>query len=160
MTSLVVFKNNQGRLEGFGDKGRRAFIKFKKVVGELECGETMNFSFKLPRSPNHHKFIFAKLAALFDRQERFDDLDRLLDFLKVGSGFVDLFPGRDGVLVAVPQSINWTNLDEAGFLEFTRQMNDFLWTDYAQAALWPALDDNQRYACVDGWHREFERGCP
>ncbi len=155
MTNLVIFKNELGRLEGFGDKGRRAFIKFKKVVGALECGETLSFSFKLPRSPRHHRFTFAKLAALFDRQERFDDFDRLLDFLKVGAGFVDLFPGRDGVLVAVPQSINWTNLDEAGFVEFTRQMNDFLWTEYGQTALWPHLDEQQRYDCVDSWHAEF-----
>lgn len=157
MPELVIFKDDTGRMAGFGEKGRRAFTKFRKIIAELEVGETMQFSWRMPRSPAHHKFTFAKLTGLFERQERFDDFERLLDFLKVGAGHVDLFPGRDGVFVAVPKSINWVNLDEQGFIEWHRAVNDFLWTDYAQAALWPHLDDHQRYACVDSWHREFER---
>ena len=41
-----------------------------------------------------------KLAGLFHRQEVFGDQGRLLDWLKVGAGHVDLVPGRDGVMVA------------------------------------------------------------
>ena len=154
MSALIVFKNECGKLEGWGEKGRRAWQKFTKIVSELEVGETLAFEYKLPRSPQHHKFFFAKRASLFERQETFDDIERMTEWLKVGSGFCDLLPGRDGVLCAIPKSIAWHNLDEQGFIEFTRALNDFLWTEHAQAVLWPHLDENQRYACVDSWHRE------
>jgi len=157
MPDLVVFRNEVGKLEGLGDKDRRAFAKFTKIVSELDFGETLHFSWRMPRSPAHHRFFFAKLADLFARQERFDDQDRLLDWLKVGSGFADLLPGHDGVPCAIPKSIAWHNLDEQGFIEFTFAMNAFLWQPYAQEVLWPHLDDNQRYACIDSWHRGFNR---
>lgn len=154
MSDLVIFKNEQGKLEGFGEIGRRAWQKFRKVLAGMEPGETMGFSYKLPRSPQHHRFVFARLAALLERQSTFEDLEHLLVFLKVGAGFVDFMPGMDGQLVAVPKSIAWTSLDEQEFIEAKRRIWDFLWTDAAQRALWPNLDANQRYSMVDQWVRE------
>lgn len=157
VSSLVVYRDETGKLAGFGERGRRAWLKFQKRVRELEVGETLNFSYQLPRSPQHHAFFFLKLAALFERQERFQDQDRLLDWLKVGAGHVDLLPGRDGLMVAIPRSIAWHKLEEQEFIEFCRALNDFLWTPYAQAALWPHLNDEQRYQCIENWHYEFDR---
>lgn len=154
MPELVIYKDETGRLTGMGEKGRRAWSKFRKIIEELEIGETLQFSWRMPRSPQHHRFFFAKRASLFERQEAFDDIDRMTEWLKVGSGFCDLLPGRDGVLCAIPKSIAWHNLDEQGFIEFTRALNDFLWTEHAQAVLWPHLDEHQRYECVESWHRE------
>lgn len=154
MTDLVIFKNQEGKLEGFGDKSRRAYKKFKRVVDELQPGETMAFSYRLPRSPQHHKFFFARMAALAARQESFEDLEHLLVFAKVGAGFVEFMPGPDGRLVAVPKSIAWTSLDESEFAEVNRRIWDFLWTDAAQIALWPHLGRDQRYAMIDQWVRE------
>lgn len=154
MPDLVIFKDDTGQLAGMGEKGRRAWNKFRKIIAELEIGETLQFSWRMPRSPQHHRFFFAKRASLFERQETFDDIDRMLDWIKVGAGFCDLFPGHDGVPCAIPKSIAWHNLDEQGFIEFTRAMNDFLWKPYAQAVLWPNLDENQRYACIDSWYRD------
>lgn len=157
MTDIVIFKNDEGRLSGLGEKGRRAYEKFKKVIAELEVGETVGFSYKLPRSPNHHKFVFARFQALLERQETFDDLEHLITFLKVGAGFVEFMPGPGGQLVAIPKSIAWANLEEQEFIETKRAIWDFLWTSVAQAALWPHLDNHQRYAMVDGWVREVDR---
>lgn len=154
MPDLVIFKDETGQLAGMGEKGRRAWNKFRKIIAELEIGETLQFSWRMPRSPQHHRFFFAKRASLFERQETFDDIDRMLDWIKVGAGFCDLLPGHDGVPCAIPKSIAWHNLDEQGFIEFTRAMNDFLWKPYAQAVLWPNLDENQRYACIDSWYRD------
>lgn len=153
MPDLIICKDNTGQLEGFGEKGRRAWLKFRKTVAELEPGETMEFSYRLPRSPQHHKFFFARLQVLFERQEAFEDVERLLTFLKVGAGLVDFMPSPRG-LVAVPQSIAWVNLDEQQFVEATRAIRDFLWTDVAQAALWPHLSEQRRYQMVEQWHRE------
>lgn len=157
MSQLVIFKNESGKLEGFGEKGRRAWLKFLKVVEGMTPGETLGFTYKLPRSPQHHRFFFLKLADLFHRQEVFGDQGRLLDWLKVGAGHVDLLPGQDGTPVAIPKSISWEALEEQEFIEFARAMNDFLWTPYAQAVLWPALSEDKRYACIDNWHRSFDR---
>ena len=151
MSELVIFKGADGKLEGWGEKGRRAFQKFRKIIAELEVGETVQFSYRLPRSPRHHRFFFARLAELFDCQERFASVEHLLEWLKVGAGHVDFLPGQDGVPCAIPRSIAWHNLDEQGFIEFTRAMNDFLWTPHAQAVLWPHLDERQRWAMVDQW---------
>lgn len=154
MTSLVIFKDDDGRLNGFGDRGRRAWAKFRKIIEGLEVGETMGFSYQLPRSPQHHRFFFARMQALLDRQEAFSDLDHLLIFLKVGAGFVEFMPGPGGQLVAIPKSIAWERLEEQDFIEVKRQVWDFLWTDVAQQALWPELSAMQRYVMVDQWVRE------
>jgi hypothetical protein len=157
MSELVIYKDETGRLAGFGERGRRAWDKFRKIVGELEIGETMGFSYHLPRSPQHHKFVFARFQALLERQETFEDLEHLIIFLKVGASFVEFIPGPGGQLVAIPQSIAWDRLDEQAFIEVKRKIWDFIWTPVCQAALWPNLDDHQRYAMVDGWVREVER---
>lgn len=156
MPELIIFKDESGKLSGMGEKGRRAYLKFRKIIEEMTVGETMKFSWRMPRSPDHHRYMFAKITGLFERQESFADFDRFMDFLKVGAGHIDLFPGMDGALVAVPKSINWEKLDEQGFIEMTRSMNDFLWTPQAQQCLWPHLTTERRYQCIDGWHRDFE----
>lgn len=151
MPELIVYRDEQGKLQGHGAKGRRAWDKFRRVVSGLEPGETMGFSYRLPRSPQHHRFFFARLAELFERQERFDDEDRLLEWLKVGAGFVDLMPGRDGVLVAIPRSIAWVALDEQGFIEVHRAIRDFLMTPHAQGFLWPHLAPHARMQMLEGF---------
>ena len=32
MSDLVIIKGQDGKLEGFGEKGRRAWAKFKKII--------------------------------------------------------------------------------------------------------------------------------
>ena len=36
MPELIICKDSTGQLEGFGEKGRRAWLKFRKVAAELE----------------------------------------------------------------------------------------------------------------------------
>ena len=156
MSDLIITKGQDGKLEGFGEKGRRAYAKFRNLVSEMEVGETLGFSFRMPRSPQHHKYTFAKLAGLFERQELFEDFDRLLEWLKVGAGHCDLLPGPGGALVAIPKSINWEKLDEQGFVEFHHALTDFLWTQPAQAALWPHSKAQQGYDNISNWHRDFQ----
>lgn len=151
MPELIVYRDEQGKLQGHGAKGRRAWDKFRRVVSGLEPGETMGFSYRLPRSPQHHRFFFARLAELFDRQERFEEREHLLDWLKVGAGFVDLLPGRDGVPVAIPRSIAWSNLDEQEFIEVHRAIRDFLMTPHAQGFLWPHLAPHARMQMLEGF---------
>lgn len=156
MSELVVMRGEDGKLVGFGEKGRRAWLKFRKIVAELEIGETMWFSYRLPRSPRHHRFFFAKLNGLFERQDHFQDFHPMLEWLKVGAGHVDMLPGRDGIPVAIPQSIAWHKLEEQQFIEFHRAMNDFLNEEYAMATLWPNQTDRQRHTNLWNWHQEYQ----
>lgn len=153
MPTLVVYKGDDGKLDGWGDKGRRAYAKFRKIVAELAPGETLDFSYRLPRSPQHHRYFFAQLGKLHDMQERFDTETGLLEWLKVGAGHCEFVPARDGQIAALPKSISWEKLEEQDFIEFHRAVRDFLWTPHAQEFLWPHLTPAQRYAMLDHWER-------
>lgn len=160
MADFVIVRKEDGELDGLGEKGRRAWAKFCKLMRELEVGETLKFSYHLPRSPRHHRFFFAKMTGLLERQEQFVELNDLLEWLKVGAGHVTFMPGSKGELIAMPESIAWHKLEEQDFIEFHRAVNDFLWSEHAMAYLWPHLSFERAYTCVDHWHRDFERSSP
>jgi len=160
MADVIIFKDESGRMAGLGEKGRRAWEKFCKRLAELEVGETMKFSYALPRSGVHHRYFFAKITGLLERQEQFDTVDALLEWLKVGAGHVDFMPGARGELIAMPKTIAWHRLEEQDFIEFHREVNDFLWTPHAMAYLWPHLSHEHQYQCIEHWHLDFERTSP
>lgn len=153
MPEIVVMRGNDGKLCGLGEKHHASLVKFKRMLHAAAPGETFAFSYKVPRSPQHHRWFFARVNELLGMQETFTDMEHLMVFLKVGAGFVEFMPGTDGQLVAVPKSIAWHTLDEREFTEVRMAMQNFLWTQQAQAALWPHLNPDQRYAMVDAWIR-------
>lgn len=156
MTAIVITKNSQGKLEGIDEKGQRAYAKWRKLVTDLEPGQTLTFTYRFPRSPAHHKFFFRKLQLLLDQTETFDDLDNLRHWLTVGAGYCDFIPGLDGKPNAIPKKLDFDSMDEAEFSELHRQVDTFLWTSRAQATLWPHLDEFARYQCVEEFLRGFE----
>lgn len=156
MPDCVIVRNPDGKLAGLGEKNAKRYSKWRRMVEELDVGETLVFSWKLPRSRRHHGFFFSKLGELFDRQERFPDEDRLLDWLLVGAGHCDLVPGFGGQLVALPRTINWSECDEQTFTEAARGIEEFMWESYAQEFLWPHLAPAARHENVVGWHAQAE----
>lgn len=156
MSKVVIIKNDQGRLEGIDLQGQRAYQKWRRLVTELPVGQTLSFAYRMPRSPAHHRLFFAKLNSLLARTEAFTKLDDLRRWLTLGAGYADLIPGLDGQPNAIPQSLDFESMDEADFGELHRQVDGFLWSARAQATLWPHLDDEARYRCVESFLREFE----
>jgi len=154
---VVLYRAPDGKLAGMDDKGQRQLAKFKRAVQALPVGETLQFDYRLPRSPKHHRFFFAKLRDLFDRQEAFETVEDLRMWLLVGAGYCHFLPGTDGRMVAVPQSMDWVALEEADFLEVHRRVDAFVWEPHARRALWPRLGDERSYVAVDSWRREFDR---
>ena len=152
---VVILKDNTGKLRGMDEVADRAYRKFKKMVAELEIGQTIGFSWRMPRSPKHHALFFAKLQSLLSRTETFTDMAKLRTWLVMGAGFVDFVPGMDGKPNAIPQSMDFESMDEAEFSELHRQVDNFLWTHRAQETLWPALDDFARYQCMESLMKEF-----
>lgn len=156
MTTITITKGPDGKLQGLDDKGQRAYAKFKRMVADLDYGQTITFAYRFPRSPKHHKLLFAKLQSLLQRTESFDDLGHLRHWVVMGAGFCDFVPGTDGKPNAIPKSMDFDNMDEADFSELHRSMDSFLWTSRAQETLWPALDEEARYACMQSFMEAFE----
>lgn len=157
MTKLVLTKDQQGKLCGKDPAAQRAYAKFRRAIMELAPGDTLGFSFWLPRCPEHHRFFFLKLNRLVDCTEAFDDATKLRHWLLMGAGHCDFVPGLDGKPNAIPKSMDFEAMDEAGFCELQRDIDAFLWTGHAQAVLWPALDVHQRWACMESFMGGFER---
>ncbi len=156
MSKVVIIKNDQGRLEGIDPQGQRAYLKWRRLVTDLPVGQTLSFSYRMPRSPAHHRLFFAKLNSLLSRTEAFTDLDKLRYWIVMGAGYFDLVPGFDGKPNAIPRSLDFESMDEAEFSELHRQVDGFLWGTRAQETLWPHLDEEVRYRCVESFMREFE----
>lgn len=157
MSQVVIIKNDQGRLQGLDDKHQRAYAKWRRLVEDLEIGQTLTFSYRMARSPGHHRLFFAKLQSLLARTEAFTELDNLRKWLTVGAGYAEFIPGKDGVPNAIPQSLDFDAMDEAEFSELHRSVDNFLWTSRAQETLWPHLGDEGRYRCVESFMREFDQ---
>ena len=153
MPEIVVMRDNTGRLVGLGERDNAALVNFRRMLQDAVPGETFVFSYEAPRSPVHHRWLFWRVDVLLGMQEVFIAKKNLMDFLKVGAGLVDFKPGTDGQLVAVPRSIAWHTIDEREFTEARMAIEDFMWTDQAQATLWPHLTPAQRSEMVDAWSR-------
>lgn len=155
MSKVTVFKDECGKLRGFGDRGGRAFARFTKKVNELEVGETLEFEWRQPRSQRFHRMFFGMLGNLFDCQEQFADLEQLRAWLTVGAGECDFVPGPSGRMVALPKSINWARMDDNEFRELVGAVWAFLRTERAQNFLWPHLTPDVTDGMVEtvllGW---------
>jgi hypothetical protein len=156
MPEVVVFKGEDGKLAGHGDKGERAYARFLARCRDMQHGATLAFSWREPRAPGSHRFFFAFLRGLFDRQEVFADADEMRAWLTVGAGYVRFVQGRD-CLVALPQSIAFDKLDEDEFQDLIQRVKQFLWEPHAQGFLWPHLSEQQRFDAVEALRMEFDR---
>jgi hypothetical protein len=145
MTDMVLTRGQDGKLAGLTEKDDRAYGRFIARAKGLAEGDTLAFSYKLPRSPRHHRLFFAQIGNVFESQERFEDDRQLRTWLTVGAGYCDMVPGPDGGLVAIPMSIAWTEMDETEFGELHAAVLRFLWTAYARKFLWAHQSDEQSY---------------
>lgn len=158
MSSVLIVKGNDGRLEGFGERGARAYGRFLKAVKELEIGELLSFTFKVPRSPKFHKLHFAMLRAVFESQEQFSGEYEFRKWCEVGAGHVKFVPGPQGRMVALPKSIAYDALDDVEFSELHDAVKAFLRTPHALAFLWGHLDESKASESIEAIFAEFERG--
>lgn len=157
MAEVVLYRDEQGKLAGLGEKGARQWSRFRKHVDAMGPGETLEFSWEKPRCPVHHRAFFALLSGLFDRQEQFDTVDKLRAWVTVGAGYCDFVPGPSGRMVALPQSIKFAKLDETEFTELHLAVVAFLRTEHAQRLLWPMATTLQADQCMEDLLSSFEK---
>lgn len=156
MSKVILHIDARGKLAGIDDKNDRAYGRFRKKLETLRPGDTLSFSFALPRSPRMHRYHFGLLGAFFDAQEVFDDQDEMRKWIEVGAGFCSFLPGPDGQLVAVPKSIAWEKLEESDFREHHLKVVAFLRATYCYRYLWPHLSDDARELTAETILMEFE----
>lgn len=125
-----------GLFDGWSRTDKQGWRKIWKRLMELEPGEFAVIEFVIPRSSPYHRRHFAILNAVFDSQERFDDLDRMRDWLSIGAGHVTWVPGARGGIVPLPKSISYAKADQHEFEDYHAKVMAFLRGDHAAVFLW------------------------
>lgn len=158
MTTVTIFKNADGRIQGATDADDRKYKSYCRKVRDLEPGggELITFGWKDSRCPKHHSRFIFKIRNLFQRTEAFGSDDDLRRWLIQASGHVKWEPGPDSTPNALPISIKFDSLEEAEFIELHRAVDFVLWSAEGQAKLWPALSEEQRYMAMKEFMEAFE----
>ena len=141
--------------KGVSETNRKSWYKFWGSMMDLEPGEVVDFQVWFSRSGPFHRFHMAMEQALYTSQDKFSSFDIFRCWLKIGSGWVDMIPGRDGQLVPVPRSVSWAQADEEAFRQYHEQVLEFLRSDHAPSFLWPHLSLVMAHDMMDKTIREF-----
>jgi hypothetical protein len=158
MTTMTITRDDTGKLTGAGEKDKKAYAAFRRKVEALEPGECYQLTVWFPRNQKLHGLHFALLAAVFDNQEQFADLDQLRMWLQVGAGHADFLPGPTGKMVAIPRSISFRAIDDQDFADHHEKVKDFLRSGHAKAFLWPHIKPQEQDAIVDSILAQFDGG--
>ncbi len=155
MPTVTLERGPDGKLEGVSEADRGAWARFRALVDGLMPGASISFSWRVPRSPQHHRMVFALFGKLLEAQEQFADVDQLRAWITVGAGYADFVPGPTGRMVALPRSLAWHKMDEHEFRDFHARAVEFLLSRHATAFLWPHLDPRAQAEAMDAALREF-----
>ena len=157
MPEVLLVKNEEGQIEGFGERGARTWHRFMAAWKALAVGELLSFTYRVPRSRGFHRKHFKMLRTVFEAQEQFDDDEKFRKWCEVGAGHCDILPGPMGRMVAIPRSIAYEALDELEFEDIHRRVKDFLQSPYATRFLWAHLNDQQQVAMIAELLEGFDR---
>jgi len=142
-------------LDGLDDASQKSWRRFWNGLLRLEPGEIASIETRIPRSMGFHKRHMVIEQAVFRAQDRIASFEQFRTWLKVGAGFVDWLPGRDGQIVPVPKSISFADCDEATMRAFHDDAIAFLRTEQAARFLWPHLTAQQGGEMVETIMLEF-----
>lgn len=149
MPTIVVTPGQDGKLEGLSWSDKRAFARFTRRARELQEGDTLEFSWKVARSPGFHKRHFALLRNVFDNQEVFEGEYEFRKWAEMGAGHCSWVPGIDGKPQAIPKSIDYASLDDDEFRELHLAVKNFIRSPRGLATLWPHVPEQVAWLAVD-----------
>jgi Protein of unknown function (DUF1367). len=144
-----------GLVDGLGESNRKRWRRFVNGLFRLEPGEMAEIRTNRPRSGPFHRRHMALEQRVFEAQERFEQFKPFRDWLKVGAGHCDWFPGPKGGVFPVPKSIAYDQLEEDEMREFHDNTVAFLRTEHAGRTLWKHLGDAARVEMVESVLQEF-----
>jgi hypothetical protein len=93
-----------------------AYDDDKEKFDKLKTGDIFKVSIKKVRNPKFHRKYFALINMVFDNQNKFENKDKLRDYLTIKSGFYDETFTDVGVLLT-PKSISFDKMDDFEFGE-------------------------------------------
>jgi hypothetical protein len=144
-----------GVVDGLGERGRRQWRRFWNRLLKLEPGEMVEIKTHQARIGWYHRKHMKLEQTLFEAQDRFESFEAFRTWLKVGSGFVEWFPGPKGGVIPVPKSISYAKLEQAEMEQFHADAVEFLRTPHACKTLWRHLTPIARIEMLESVLRGF-----
>lgn len=139
-----------GFVDGLGERGQKQWRRLWSNLLRLEPGEMVEVRTNQPRIGVYHRKHMLLESRVFEAQERFDNFEKgFRDWLKVGAGHCDWYPGPKGGVFPVPKSISYHDMEQGAFEEFHHNAVAFLRTDYALKTLWKHLDTKGRIDMIE-----------
>lgn len=149
MPSVILTRAQDGKLEGHGWADKRAWQRFKRRVLDLLPDDTLEFTWRTPRSRAFHRAHFKMLRAVFDNQETFAGDYEFRKWGEMGAGHCSWVPGPDGKPQAIPKSIDYMTLDDDEFRELNTAVKNFLRSPRGLATLWPHVKMDVAWETLD-----------
>jgi hypothetical protein len=131
-------------VRGMDSANDKRWRRFVRSLFNAEPGEGFQLYLAEQRGGPYHRRHRAILQRLFDSQERFRNIDRLHDWLKVGAGFVEWIDGKPR-----PKSTAFDVCSEAEMREFHEAAIDYLHGERAQRFLWRHVRAKDRQGMLD-----------
>ncbi len=144
-----------GIVDGLGERNRKAWRGLWNRLMKLQPGEMVDLKTHQERVGWYHRKHMALENRVFDSQERFENFKGFRDWLKVGAGFCDWYPGPKGGVMPVPKSISYSKLEQGDMEAFHADAVAFLRTEHAGKTLWKHLSQAQRIEMIEGILSEF-----
>jgi hypothetical protein len=138
-----------GLIDGLGETGKKQWRRFFNGLMRLEPGEMVTIRTNKARSSPFHRMHMAMEQRVFEAQERFEVFSGFRDWLKVGAGHCDWYPGPRGGVFPVPKSIAYDKIEEDDMREFHENTVAFLRTEHAGRTLWKHLSATQRIEQIE-----------
>ncbi len=144
-----------GYVDGLGEIDRSKWRRLWNRILKLEPGEIMELRTHQERIGWFHRKHMVLETRVFEAQEKFEEFEAFRAWLKVGSGFVDWYPGPKGGVIPVPRSISYSKLEQGDMEQVHADMCRFLRTEHALKTLWPKLPAGQRFEAIEAVLDEF-----
>lgn len=138
-----------GIVDGLGERGRRQWRRLWRRIMALEPGEMIEVSTLQQRLSWYHRKHMALEQALFESQDRFENFKGFRDWLKVGAGHCDWYPGPKGGVFPVPKTISYSELEQGAMEKFHGDTVEFLRTEHAGKTLWKHLSGCDRITMIE-----------
>lgn len=145
IVSRFLFEN----IKGLDTQNNNRWKRLWSQIWNAEPGEGFQLYSAEDRSGPFHRRHRVILERLFQSQDRFRNIEKLHDWLKVGSAFVTWEPGKDQKPVAIPRSTAFEKCSENEMREFHEDMVEYLHEPRAQRYLWKHLKPAARAEMVD-----------
>lgn len=126
-----------GAIDGLSEDHKKSWRRiWNWFLRKAEPGEMLEIITHRERLGWYHRKHMALEQRIFQSQERFPNFKGFRDWIKVGSGFVDWYPGPKGGVIPVPKSISYSSIEQDEMEKFHRDAIEFLRTEHAQKTLW------------------------